>query len=52
VQAGVLAFLTYYWVNHLEKRWLGWILGILLAIVMVMSILGTLSAAGVLPAAS
>jgi O-antigen ligase len=51
VQAGVLSFLTYYWVNHPEKKWLDWILGILLAIVVVMSLLGTLSAAGVLPAA-
>ena len=51
VQAGVLSFLTYYWVNHPDKKWLSWILWILLAIVILMSILGSLSTAGILPAA-
>ena len=31
VQSGLLAWLTYYWVNHPEKRWLGWVLYRLLA---------------------
>jgi hypothetical protein len=49
IQSGVLAFLTHYWVNHPEKEWLGWIFGIILAIVILMSLLGTLSALGFLP---
>jgi O-antigen ligase len=51
VQAGLLALLTHYWVNHPEKKWLGWLFGIVFALVILLSILGTLSAAGVLPAA-
>ncbi len=51
IQAGLLALLTHYWVNHPEKKWFGWVFGILLVIVILLSILGTLSAAGMLPQA-
>lgn len=51
-QAGLLAFLTHYWVNHPEKRWLNWSLGIVTALVVLMSVLGALSAFGVLPPAN
>jgi hypothetical protein len=51
VQSGVLAWLTYYWVNHPEKKWLNWVLGIILVIVLLFSVLGALSAWGVLPSA-
>jgi hypothetical protein len=49
IQAGLLSFLTFYWVNHPEKKWLSWVMWILLAIVALFSILGTLSALGYLP---
>jgi hypothetical protein len=49
VQSGLLAWLTFYWVNHPEKKWLSWVLWILLIIVVLMSLLGTLSALGILP---
>ncbi len=48
VQSGLLAFVTYYWVNHPEKKWLGWVLGTVLVLVILMSALGLLAAAGVL----
>jgi hypothetical protein len=51
IQSGVLAWLTYYWVNHPDKRWLGWLLGIATVIVILLSILGALSALGFLPSA-
>lgn len=51
IQAGLLAYLTHYWVNHPEKRWLGWTFGILFVIVVLMSLLGMLSALGFLPSA-
>lgn len=51
VQSGLLAWLTHYWVNHPEKKWLSWVLGILVAVVILMSMLGALSAMGVLPPA-
>jgi hypothetical protein len=51
LQAGLLAFLTYYWVNHPEKKWFKWVMGILLVIVILMSILGALAGLGFLPSA-
>jgi hypothetical protein len=51
LQAGALAFLTHYWVNHPEKKWLGWLMGILFVIVILLSAAGFLAASGVLPAA-
>jgi hypothetical protein len=52
IQAGILAFLTHYWVNHPEKKWLTWLFAILFVIVVLFSVLGILSAVGILPAAS
>jgi len=49
MQAGLLAFLTYYWVNHPEKHWLNWVFGILFILTILMSSLGILEALGMLP---
>jgi hypothetical protein len=49
VQAGLLAWLTHYWVNHPEKKWLTWLLGVAFVVVALLSLLGMLSALGVLP---
>jgi hypothetical protein len=49
VQAGLLAWLTHYWVNHPEKKWLTWMLGVAFVVVALLSLLGMLSALGVLP---
>ena len=51
IQAGLLAFLTHYWVNHPEKKWLNWVFGILFILTVLMSGLGILAALGMLPAA-
>jgi hypothetical protein len=50
VQAGLLAFLTHYWVNHPEKKWLNWVFGIIFVLSVLMSSLGILAALGMLPA--
>jgi phosphotransferase system glucose/maltose/N-acetylglucosamine-specific IIC component len=50
IQSFLLAFLTHYWVNHPEKRWLKIFLGILSALIIVLALLGILSALGFLPA--
>jgi len=50
IQSGLLAFLTHYWVNHPEKRWLSISLWIVFAIVVALAFLGFLSAMGFLPA--
>jgi hypothetical protein len=52
IQSGLLAFLTHYWVNNPDKKWLGWVFGIIFVLVILMSLLGMLAALGVLPSAS
>ena len=39
-QALLLSVILYYWVNRPEQRWLGWLLGVVFAIVMILPILG------------
>ena len=45
-QAFLFSGLLYYWVNHPEKKWLNWVLGILFALIILMSMLGVLAATG------
>jgi hypothetical protein len=52
IQAGLLAFLTHYWVNHPEKKWLAWLFGTVFVVAVLLSLLGVMSAVGMLPAAS
>ena len=49
VQSGLLAFLTHYWVNHPEKKWLNWVFGIIFVLVYTHVGLGILDALGMLP---
>jgi hypothetical protein len=51
IQSGLLAFLTHYWVNHPENKWLKWVFGVIFVVVILMSLLGALSALGILPSA-
>ena len=48
IQSGLLAFLSHYWIGHPEKRWLNLSLGIVTVLVVLLSLLGALSAFGVL----
>jgi len=41
-QSFLLSVITYYWVNHCEKRWLTWVLGILFVIALILPTLGLL----------
>jgi hypothetical protein len=52
VQSGLLAFLIHHWVNHSEKRWLNLLLGIVTALIVLISLLGALSAFDLLPPSS
>jgi hypothetical protein len=52
IQSLLLAFLSSYWINHPEKKWLGWLFGIAFALVLLLSALGVLSRLGVLQAGS
>lgn len=49
VQSFLLAFLTHYLMNHPEKRWLSILFGALFAIIVLLALLGALSALGFLP---
>jgi hypothetical protein len=39
-QALLLSAILYYWVNHPEKKWLAWVLGIIFVLATVFSIMG------------
>jgi hypothetical protein len=42
VQTLVLSVVLAYWVNHSSKKWIGWVLGILFVIALLMPALGLL----------
>ena len=44
VQSFTLAGLLYYWVNHAERKWLNWVLGVIFGIVILLPIMGLLFA--------
>jgi hypothetical protein len=50
IQSFLLASLTHYWVNHPEKRWLSISFVTLFVIIVLLALLGILSALGFLPA--
>ena len=50
IQSFLLTFLTHYWVNHPEKKWLSISFGIVFAIVTLLAFLGILAALDLLPA--
>jgi hypothetical protein len=50
VQSFLLASLTYYLVNHPEKKWLSILFGVLFMIIVLLALLGILAALGFLPA--
>lgn len=45
-QSFLFSGFLYYWVNHPEKRWLNWLMGILFGLVVLMSLMGYLAASG------
>lgn len=45
-QSFLFSGILYYWVNHPEKRWISWVLGVLFVLAMLMSLMGYLAAAG------
>jgi hypothetical protein len=48
-QSFLFSALLYYWVNNPAKRWLSWLLGILFALVVLMSLMGYMAASGAIP---
>jgi hypothetical protein len=50
IQSFLLASLTHYLVNHPDKAWLSFLFGILFIIIVILTLLGILSALGFLPA--
>lgn len=48
IQSFLLAYLTYFWVIHPEKKWLNWLFGIAFGIVVLLSTMGILAALSIL----
>jgi len=44
LQSLLFSVILYYWVNHAEKKWLNWTLGFAFSIVMILPLLGLLTA--------
>jgi hypothetical protein len=49
LQSLVLAFVTHYWVNHPQNKWMSWGLGIFFVLVTLIAAMGLLAALKVLP---
>lgn len=49
LQAFLFAFLTYYWVNHPDKKWITWVFVIAFVVVVLLATEGVLGALGILP---
>ncbi|MBK8780643.1 MAG: hypothetical protein IPO22_02315 [Anaerolineales bacterium] len=47
-QAFLLSAILYYWINHPEKKWMNWVMGILFLLVVLMSVMGVMAANGTL----
>jgi hypothetical protein len=47
-QSFLFSVLLYYWVNHPEKRWINWLLGIIFVLAVLLPLMGYLAAAGYL----
>ena len=48
-QSFLFSILLYYWVNHPEKRWMNWLLGIIFVLAVLLPLMGYFAAAGYLP---
>lgn len=51
IQSGLLAFLSHYWINHPDKKWFNWSFGTITVLIVLLSLLGALSAFGILSGA-
>jgi hypothetical protein len=47
-QAFLLSWILFYWVNHPEKKWISWVLGIFFVLIILMSALGVMAANGMI----
>jgi len=41
-QALLLSAILFYWVNHPEKRWLNWLMGVIFVVMLLLPALGLL----------
>jgi len=42
LQALILSAVLFYWVNHPEKKWLSWVMGIMFILTLLLPVLGLL----------
>jgi len=51
LQSLLLAVITPYWINNSQKTWLGWLMGVVFVIIILLGIAGVLAGLGILPTA-
>lgn len=49
LQSLLLAVVATWWINHPEKKWLGWLMGIVFIIIVLLGTAGVLAGLGILP---
>lgn len=49
LQSLLLSVVATWWINHPEKKWLGWLMGIVFAVIVLLSTAGVLAGLGILP---
>ena len=49
LQSLLLAVLATYWLNHPQNKWLGWLMGIVFIIILLLGMAGVLAGLGILP---
>jgi hypothetical protein len=47
-QSLLLAWFTFFWVNHPEKKWFNWVFMVLFVLAILMSVMGVLAALGII----
>jgi len=49
LQSLLLALVATYWINHPQNKWLGWLMGIIFIIILLLGTAGVLAGLGILP---
>jgi hypothetical protein len=49
LQSLLLALVAIWWINHPQNKWLGWLMGIIFVVILLLSTAGVLAGLGILP---
>ncbi|MBE2200770.1 MAG: hypothetical protein IAE79_19310 [Anaerolinea sp.] len=48
LQSLLLVFIATYWINHPQNKWLGWLMGIVFVVILLLGTAGVLAGLGIL----